>query len=133
MNSRSVAGALRNQTALRNPNTRARITASAATAGWHNGLDGGRGWWRHRNGGYGWVGPLYWPFAYNDMYDYAMWGDDYDNSFWGYGYEDIYVGLFAPYAYDDLTGYLPQHASAYASAPGQRRPLLPRRAPQPAN
>ncbi len=112
LNSRSVAGALRNQTALRNPNTRARITASAATAGWHNGLDGGRGWWRHSNGGYGWVGPLYWPFAYNDMYDYAMWGDDNDDSFWGYGYDDIYVSLFAPYAYDDLTGYLPEYASA---------------------
>jgi hypothetical protein len=122
LNSRSVAGALRNRSALRNPNTRARITASAATAGWHNGLDGGRGWWRHRNGGYGWVGPLYWPFAYNDMYDYAMWGDDYDDSFWGYGYDDIYVGLFAPYAYDDLTGYLPQYASAN---PGESRAVAP--------
>ena len=112
LNSRSVAGTLRNQAALRNPNTRARITASAATAGWNNGRDGGRGWWRHSNGGYGWVGPLYWPFAYDDMYDYAMWGDDYDDAFWGYGYEDIYVSLFAPYAYDDLTGYLPEYASA---------------------
>jgi hypothetical protein len=122
LNSRTVAGALSNRSALRNPNTRARITASAATAGWHNGLDGGRGWWRHSNGGYGWVGPLYWPFAYNDMYDYAMWGDDYDDSFWGYGYGDIYVGLFAPYAYDDLTGYLPESTTAYASVPGQATP-----------
>jgi hypothetical protein len=63
LNYRSVAGALHNRNALRNPNTRARITASAATAGWHNGLDGGRGWWRHSNGGYGWVGPLYWSFG----------------------------------------------------------------------
>ena len=43
---------------------------SAATAGWHEGRRGG-GWWRHRNGGYGWVGPLFWPFAYYDIYDYA--------------------------------------------------------------
>jgi hypothetical protein len=42
------------------------------------------------------------------MYDYAMWGNGYDDSFWGYGYDDIYTGLFAPYGYDDLTGYLPQ-------------------------
>ena len=56
------------------------------------------------------------------MYDYAMWGDDYDDSFWGYGYDDIYVGLFAPYAYDDLTGYLPQYASANPSEPGQPAP-----------
>ena len=71
LNSASVAGVLRNRSALRNPGTRAHITASAATAGWHEGRDGANGWWRHRNGGYGWVGPLYWPFAYNDMYDCA--------------------------------------------------------------
>ncbi len=122
MNSPSVAGALRNRSALRNPRSRANITASAATAGWHEGRDGGNGWWRHRNGGYGWVGPLYWPFAYNDMYDYAMWGYGYDDSFWGYGYGDIYAGIFAPYGYDDLTGYLPQYADSNPSDVGQTPP-----------
>ncbi len=126
LSSRSVEGALHNRGALHDPNNRARITATAATAGWHNGREGGRGWWRHGNGGYGWVGPLYWPFAYNDIYDYAMWGDGYDDSFWGYGYRDIYAGLFAPYGYDDLTGYLPQYASAnptvIGSAIGQGAP-----------
>ena len=118
----SVAGALRRTSALRDPRSRFHITASAATAGWHGGRDGGNGWWRHRNGGYGWVGPLYWPFAYYDMYDYAMWGYGYDDSFWGYGYGDIYAGIFAPYGYDDLTGYMPQYAggnpSETAPAPG---------------
>jgi hypothetical protein len=122
LNSHMVAGALRNPTALRNPGNRARITASAATAGWHNGRDGAHGWWRHGNGGYGWVGPLYWPFAYNDMYDYGMWGNGYDDSFWGYGYDDIYAGLFAPYGYDDLTGYLPQAANPN---PGTGAPASP--------
>jgi hypothetical protein len=103
LNSRAVAGALHNRGALRNPGARARIAATAATAGWHNGR-GGR-WWRHGHGGYGWVGPLFWPFAYYDIYGYAMWG--YDPSFWDYGYNDIYAGMFAPYGYDDLTGYLP--------------------------
>jgi hypothetical protein len=119
LNSRSVAGALRNRSALRNSRDRARITATAATAGWHDGRDGENGWWRHGNGGYGWVGPLYWPFAYYDMYDYAMWGNGYDDSFWGYGYGDIYAGLFAPYGYDDLTGYLPQNAGGNPSDAGQ--------------
>jgi len=105
LNSRAVAGALHNRAALRNPGARALIAATAATAGWQNGR--GRGWWRHGHGGYGWVGPLFWPFAYYDMYDYAMWGYGYDPSFWDYGYNDIYAGLFAPYGYDDLTGYLP--------------------------
>jgi hypothetical protein len=115
LNSRSVAGALRDRSGLRHSSTRARITATAATAGWHDGRDGENGWWRHGNGGYGWVGPLYWPFAYYDMYDYAMWGNDNDDSFWGYGYGDIYAGIFAPYDYDDLTGYLPQYASGNSS------------------
>jgi hypothetical protein len=122
LDSSSVAGALRNRSALRNPHSRADITARAATAGWHEGRDGGHGWWRHGNGGYGWVGPLYWPFAYNDMYDYAMWGYGYDDSFWGYGYGDIYAGIFAPYGYDDLTGYLPQYASSNPSDVGQTPP-----------
>ena len=104
LNSRSVAGALRNRSALHNPGARALIVASAATAGWHLGRDG-NGWWRHGNGGYGWVGPLFWPFAYYDMYDYTLWGYGYDASFWDYGYNDIYAGLFAPYGYDDLAGY----------------------------
>jgi hypothetical protein len=106
LNSRSVAGALHNRTALHNPNTRALIAASAATAAWHSGR-GRDGWWRHGHGGFGWVGPLFWPFAYYDIYNYALWGYGYDPLFWDYGYNDIYAGLFAPYAYDDLVGYLP--------------------------
>ena len=116
LNSRAVAGALHNRAGLRNPDTRARIAATAATAGWHDGR-GGNGWWRHRNGGYGWVGPLFWPFAYYDIYDYAMWGYGYDDPFWDYGYNDIYAGIFSPYGYDDLAGYWPQGGSnAQASA-----------------
>jgi hypothetical protein len=122
LNSPAVAGALRSRSALRDPRSRAHITASAATAGWHDGRDGGNGWWRHGNGGYGWVGPLYWPFAYNDIYGYALWGYGYDDSFWGYGYGDIYAGIFAPYGYDDLSGYLPQYSGGNPSetvpAPG---------------
>jgi len=112
LNSRAVAGALHNRGALRNPNARAQIVASAATAGWLGGRGERNGWWRHGNGGYGWVGPLFWPFAYYDIYDYTMWGYGYDPLFWGYGYNDIYAGLFAPYGYDDLVGYLPPSGAA---------------------
>jgi hypothetical protein len=105
---------LRNAGALRNPAIRAGIIAGAATAGWH-GARGGAGWWQHGNGGYGWVGPLFWPFAYYDINDYAMWGGGYGGSFWDYGYNDIYAGIFAPYAYSDLAGYRPQYASRYSS------------------
>jgi hypothetical protein len=116
LSSRAVAGALHNRAALRNANARAQIAASAATAGWHDGRGGRNGWWRHRNGGYGWVGPLFWPFAYYDIYDYAMWGYGDDAPFWDYGYNDIYAGLFAPYGYDDLTGYLPPSGASGGGA-----------------
>jgi hypothetical protein len=114
LNSRALARTMRNAGALRNPGIRAQIAAGAAIAGWHNGRRGS-GWWQHGNGGYGWVGPLFWPFAYFDIYDYAIWGNGVGASFWGYGYDDIYAGMFAPYGYDDLTGYLPPRASL---APG---------------
>jgi hypothetical protein len=108
----AVAGALHNHNALRNPDARAHIAAAAATAGWR-GHDRNGGWWRHNHGGYGWVGPLFWPFAYYDLSDYAMWG--YDPSLWDYGYGDIYAGIFAPYGYDDLAGYLPS-GGGYSSS-----------------
>src|SRR5947208_4710438 len=113
LNSRSVAGALRNRTALHNPNTRAQIAATAATAGWLGGRSGRNAWWRHAHGGFGWVGPLFWPFAYYDIYDYALWGYGYDPFFWDYGYQDIYAGVFAPYGYDDQVAYLPSGGGGY--------------------
>jgi hypothetical protein len=111
---RAATRALRNTNALRNPAIRAGIIAGAATAGWH-GPRGGAGWWQHGNGGYGWVGPLFWPFAYYDINDYAMWGSGYGGSFWNYGYDDIYAGIFAPYGYNDLVGYRPQTAGRTSS------------------
>src|SRR5580704_16356321 len=89
------------------PVARVQVAAGSALAGWHGGR-GVNGWWQHGDGSYGWVGPLFWPFAYYDIYDYAMWGYGYDDPFWDYGYGDIYAGLFSPYGYDDLAGYLPQ-------------------------
>jgi hypothetical protein len=91
---------------LGNPAARAQIAAGAALAGWAGWHGrGAGGWWQHGNGGYGWVGPVFWPFAYFDIYDYAMWGYGYGAPFWGYGYPDIYAGIFAPYGYGDLSGY----------------------------
>jgi hypothetical protein len=102
MNSLSHGGA-RSGRLLSNPAARGQLAAGLAIAGWHN-RNGGSGWWQHGNGGYGWVGPLFWPFAYHDIYDYAIWGDGL--GFWDYGYPDIYAGIFAPYGYDDLSGYM---------------------------
>jgi hypothetical protein len=87
---------------LSNPAVRRQIVAAAALAGWHGGHIA-NGWWRHGGGGYGWVGPLFWPFAIYDIYDYAVWGDGI--GFWDYGYPDIYAAIFAPYGHDDLAAY----------------------------
>ncbi|MEN3348776.1 MAG: hypothetical protein V7632_2411 [Bradyrhizobium sp.] len=115
-NSLSHSGALRNGRLLSNPAARAQMAAAAALGGWHGGA-AANGWWQHAGGGYGWVGPLFWPFAYNDIYDYAIWGDDV--GFWGYGYPDIYAGIFAPYGYDDLRGYLSERRPGRRSRDGR--------------
>src|SRR5450759_2907049 len=107
---------LGNAGALRNPGIRAQMAAGAAIAGGHQGR-GGSGWWQHGNGGYGWVGPLFWPFAYFDIYDYALWATGIGGSFWRSGYDDLYAGLFAPYGYDDLAFYLPPRAPPATGTP----------------
>ncbi|WP_456731559.1 Spy/CpxP family protein refolding chaperone [Bradyrhizobium sp. USDA 3364] len=84
---------------------RAAIMTAAAGAAWGSRNHNGGWWWRHPHGGFGWVGPVFWPYAYYDLYDYAWWGNDYDPYFWDYGYNDIYAGLFGPYDYDALSGY----------------------------
>jgi hypothetical protein len=87
---------------LSDPAVRRQIVAVAALAGWHGGRTA-NGWWRHGDGGYGWVGPLFWPFAIYDIYDYTIWGDRI--GLWDYGYPDIYAAMFAPYGHDELKAY----------------------------
>jgi hypothetical protein len=56
-------------------------------------------WWR---GGIviGWIGPVFWPYAYYDFFDYVFWPYAYDG-FWPYAYEDVYYGIYGDYAYVD--------------------------------
>lgn len=68
--------------------------------------------WR-RFGYFGWVGPVFWPYAYDDIFYDAFWLYGYDDPFWYYGYPDLYAGLFLPYPVDDLDGW-------YAPAPRSR-------------
>jgi hypothetical protein len=113
MSALSHTGGLRNGRLLSNPAARGQVAAAAALAGWHGGR-GANGWWRHGGGGYGWVGPLFWPFAYHDIYDYTIWGD---YGFWDYGYPDIYAGIFGPYSYNDLAGYTAQGGRKHNRVP----------------
>jgi hypothetical protein len=119
--SRQISNALGTPGGLRNPMTRAAITAAVAGAPWsHRNVDL---WWRHAHGGFGWVGPVFWPYADYDLYGYAWWGWDHDPFFWDYGYSDIYVGLFGAYsdrALSRYAGVLPGYA-------GPARPGRPSR------
>jgi hypothetical protein len=64
---------------------------------------------RHNHFGFvlGFVGPLFWPYAYDDFVDYTFWPDAYD-TFWPYAYDDVFEGLYGAYA--------PQYGASYAYA-----------------
>jgi hypothetical protein len=131
LNSHAMVNALHDRDALRDPDARARIAAAAIAEHERN----EHGWWRHRHGGYGWAGPLFWPYAYDDLYDYTMSGHGDDPAFWDYGYNDIYTGIFTPYAHDDLTGDLPPSGTTTHTRPALRAtadPATPRATAHPA-
>jgi hypothetical protein len=74
-----------------------RFANVAAHRAWRRGL---------RAGFVPWYGPVFWPYAYSDIFDYAFWPYGYDDGFWDYAYDDFVDGLFwgqdgppADYAY----------------------------------
>jgi hypothetical protein len=69
LSARPIRNALHARGGLRNPIARAAITAAAAGAVWNH-HNGGL-WWRHAHGGFGWVGPVFWPYADYDLFDYT--------------------------------------------------------------
>ena len=64
-----------------------------------------RAWSRGQRAGFvSWYGPVFWPYAYSDVFDYAFWPNGYDDGFWAYAYDDFFDGVFwgeqgAPQAY----------------------------------
>jgi hypothetical protein len=73
-----------------------------------------------RRGFFGWAGPVFWPYAYNDLFGYLFWPydyyDDYYDPFWAYGYDDLFAGIFYPgdeadYGYGYGYGYAPSEPS----------------------
>lgn len=112
LRSQDPRGAERGQNS--NPYLRAALTAQAALVGWHGGRRP-QGWWRHPDGSYGWVGPVFWPFAHDDLTTAVIFSDTTSLSLFGYG--DIYAAIFAPYAATEL--------AAYAAPPGRRARRIP--------
>jgi hypothetical protein len=96
---------------------------------WNN-LNAGNRWdkfaarhaWRrhHRAHFVAWFGPIFWPYAYSDIFDYTFWPSGYDDGYWAYAYDDFFDGLFwgeagppVEYAYAPSSGG-PVQGSRYA-------------------
>ena len=52
---------------------------------------------RYHGGFTGWSGPLFWPHAYDDIFDYTFWPYEFDETFWAYAYADVYNSIVWPY------------------------------------
>jgi hypothetical protein len=92
------------------------LRSQFASARFHGRFFGSRWpWWR---GGLvvGWIGPVFWPYAYYDFFDYVYWPYAYDD-FWPYAYDDVYYGIYGNYAY----------AGGGVAAPGRNAGSAPRR------
>jgi hypothetical protein len=86
----------------------ARVTPHAAQVGrfasrFAGRHDRGRHWhdaawraWRHHRPAYfvSWYGPVFWPYAYSDIFDSAFWPYGYDEGYWDYVYDDFFDGVF---------------------------------------
>jgi hypothetical protein len=77
-----------------------------------------------------WRGPIYWPYAYNDIFYYTFWPDAYEPGYWAYVYDDFFDGIFFPYgapyveyAYEGPYGDTIEARSTTGTAYSQRAPL----------
>src|SRR5262249_927908 len=70
-----------------------------ASARFHGRFFGSR-WWPWWWGGLviGWYGPLFWPYADYDFFDYVYWPYAYVD-FLPHAYHHVYYGIYAHYAY----------------------------------
>jgi len=55
-----------------------------------------RGAWRNNRyaGFVGWYGPLFWPYAYSDVFYWTFWPGGYAPGYWYYAYDDFFDGVF---------------------------------------
>jgi len=86
-----------------NADPRAQVALAARLNGWAP-----RNAWRHhvRAAFVPWLGPVFWPYVYSDIFDYTFWPEAYDEAYWAYAYDDLIDTVF----WDNGSPY-----SAYAS------------------
>jgi hypothetical protein len=66
-------------------NWRAHRYRYAARRAWHRG---------HRAAFVAWYGPVFWPYVYSDIFDYAFWPYGYEQGYWAYVYDGFIDSLF---------------------------------------
>jgi chemotaxis protein histidine kinase CheA len=54
--------------------------------------------WRHNHPAFfvAWVGPIFWPYVYSDLFYYTFWPYGYDDGYWPYIYDDFFETVFWP-------------------------------------
>jgi len=62
-----------------------------------------RAWQRgHRAAFVPWLGPVFWPYAYSDIFEYTFWPTGYEPGYWAYAYDDlvdtVFWGTGSPYS-----------------------------------
>jgi TolA-binding protein len=102
----AVQAAARGRFAARfrnNADPRAQVALAARLNGWAP-----RNAWRHHVHAafVPWLGPVFWPYVYSDIFDYTFWPEAYDDAYWAYAYDDLIDTAF----WDNGSPY-----SAYAS------------------
>lgn len=51
-----------------------------------------------------WLGPVFYPYAYSDIFEYTYWPYAYDDAYWAYVYDDFFDGVFWGYGNPYLNG-----------------------------
>jgi chemotaxis protein histidine kinase CheA len=80
--------------------------------------------WRHRHPAFfvPWIGPVFWPYVYSDIFYYTFWPRGYDDYYWPYVYDDFFETVFwpngGPYADSYYSG--PYGGDFTAALPGPR-------------
>jgi hypothetical protein len=83
--------------------------------------------WRrgHRAAFVAWLGPVFWPYAYSDIFQYTFWPDAYDPGYWAYAYDDfvdtVFWGTDSPYS---AYARYPEPGAAIGDLRARQRPSV---------
>ena len=77
-----------------------------------------------------WLGTVFWPYAYSDIFDYTFWSYAYDPGYWAYAYDDFVDTVFwadeSPYsAYASLSPNDYPERGGYGYRTRERRSVSP--------